>query len=243
MPGPRVVCLLPVRNGEADLPGYLASVARFADAVVALDDGSTDGTRRLLAAAPLVQALLVNPPRADYRGWDDGANRARLLAAAAALAPDWVVSLDADERIAADDAAALRHFVATEARPGHAYGFALHRMWGDLGQSVPTGHWVYRLFAFAPGLAFPDKRLHFAPVPTAIPRDRWLPTTLRIQHLGAVDRGRCAARFEKYRQADLDHLRQYRDADLWPPDPADLRPWHPRPPDLPVLIDPPAGDG
>jgi glycosyltransferase involved in cell wall biosynthesis len=40
----RVVCLLPVRNGEADLPGYLAAVAGVADAVVALDDGSTDRT-------------------------------------------------------------------------------------------------------------------------------------------------------------------------------------------------------
>jgi glycosyltransferase involved in cell wall biosynthesis len=44
-----LVCLLPVRNGADDLPAYLQSVAGFADAVVALDDGSTDTTRELLA--------------------------------------------------------------------------------------------------------------------------------------------------------------------------------------------------
>ena len=65
---PTLVCLLPVRSGEADLPGWFASVARCADAVVALDDGSTDRTRELLAAHPLVAALLTNPPRPDYRG-------------------------------------------------------------------------------------------------------------------------------------------------------------------------------
>src|SRR3954462_441992 len=91
-----IVCLLPVRNGEADLPGYFASIARFADAVVALDDGSTDGTRRLLRANPLVKLVLENPVRPNYAGWDDAANRNRLLEAAAQLDPAWIMSLDAD---------------------------------------------------------------------------------------------------------------------------------------------------
>jgi len=47
-----LVCLLPARNGESDLPDYFTSVRRFADAVVALDDGSTDGTAALLKARP-----------------------------------------------------------------------------------------------------------------------------------------------------------------------------------------------
>src|SRR5215207_4109597 len=106
MPDIKLVCLLPVRNGEADLPGYLEAVEGLADAVVALDDGSTDGTRQILERHPLVKRVLVNPPRADYVGWDDAANRNRLLEAAADLAPDWILSLDADERIPPDDAAA-----------------------------------------------------------------------------------------------------------------------------------------
>ena len=86
MPGPKLVCLLPVRNGEKDLPGYFESVARFADAVIALDDGSTDGTRALLDRHPLVATVLETPPRDSYAGWDDAMNRNRLLEAAASSA-------------------------------------------------------------------------------------------------------------------------------------------------------------
>ena len=37
---PFVACLLPVRDGERELAGWFASGKRFADAVVALDDGT-----------------------------------------------------------------------------------------------------------------------------------------------------------------------------------------------------------
>ena len=53
LPGP-IVSLLPARNASADLTAHLESVGHFADAVVALDDGSTDDTRERLAAHPLV---------------------------------------------------------------------------------------------------------------------------------------------------------------------------------------------
>ena len=82
MARPRLVVLLPVRNGERLLPGWLDSVESMADSVVALADGSTDGTRRLLRASPLVHRLIVNPPRSGYVGWDDRANRQALLGAA-----------------------------------------------------------------------------------------------------------------------------------------------------------------
>src|SRR6266702_4736187 len=119
----RLVCLLPARNAAEDLPGYFESVAGFADGVVALDDGSTDETRELLEASPLVKVLLSNPRRESYRGWDDGKNRNRLLAAAGELDPVWIISLDADERIDPEDAAALRTFIqSSDAIPACGFG-------------------------------------------------------------------------------------------------------------------------
>ena len=233
----KLVCLLPVRNGEADLPDYFASVRQFADAVVALDDGSTDATRELLAAEPLVTLLLDNPRRADYRGWNEAADRARLLAAAAALAPDWIISLDADERLDPGDARALRSFIEEEARPGYAYGLHVHRMVHDLGQYDRAGLVVFRLFAFAPGQRFPDRRLHMIPVPTAIPRRRWLETTLRIQHVASLTEERRLARFEKYRQVDPDHTYQSSYVNLLAA-PGELKPWRTRSPGTPVLASP-----
>jgi LCP family protein required for cell wall assembly len=236
----RLVCLLPVRNGQLDLPGYFESVRRFADAVVALDDGSEDSTQEMLAAEPLVRVLLTNPRRAGYVAWDDSANRNRLLAAAAELEPEWVISLDGDERIDAGDAAALQAFLEEDALPGLAYSFRVYRMIGDLShydESEPL--WVCRLFAYEPDQRFPDTRLHLAAVPTSIARRRWIRTTLRIQHLAGLSEERRIARFQKYAEADPDNEFQKDYAHLLS-QPLDLRKWEARPHDLQVLFDAPA---
>ena len=92
MPKVRLVCLLPVRNGETDLPDYFVSVARFADAVVALDDGSTDATRELLDAEPLVKVLLHQSASTRLPGVGRRSKPARLLETAAILEPDWILT-------------------------------------------------------------------------------------------------------------------------------------------------------
>jgi Glycosyl transferase family 2 len=233
MTGVEVVCLLPARNCERDLDGYFESAARFADAVVALDDGSTDATAERLSSEPLVRALLRNPARPDYRGWNDGLNRNRLVTEAARLNPEWVVSLDADERLAADDASALRRFIEDEARPGHAYSFRVFRMIEDLHHYDLDRPWVCRLFAFEPGQRFPDSRLHFAVVPTSIPRERWIKTTIRIQHLSGLTESRRRSRFEKYVQADPERVWQ-QSYDHLLARPGRLKQWEERCPDLPL---------
>ena len=116
---PLLTILLPVRNGAEDLPAYLESASRYADAIVALDDGSTDDTRLILAGHPLVKVLLEKPRRTTYFGWNDAANRNALLDAAGQLDPQWLLSLDADERIDARDGAALHAIWEVDTfRPG-----------------------------------------------------------------------------------------------------------------------------
>jgi glycosyltransferase involved in cell wall biosynthesis len=229
----RVAVLVPARNAAADLPGWFSSVRHFADAVVALDDGSTDNTAELLAAEPLVRVLLHNPRRDSYTGWDDAANRQRLLDAAGDLDPDWILFLDADERIDPTDADALRAFLDTDALPGLAYGFRHLRMWGD--RFDPSLCWVYRLFAYSPGQQLPDERLHFNPIPRTIPPPAYVPTTLRLQHLGAVDERRRRARLAKYREADPDG-RWRTDFGGLHSRPERTEPWTPRPINAPVLV-------
>jgi hypothetical protein len=231
---PRLVCLLPARNCERDLPEYLESVSRFADGVVALDDGSTDATAELLGAHPLVKILLRNRRRPDYRGWDDVANRNRLLAAAAELEPDWIMSLDADERVDADDADALRSFVEREARAGWGYLFPVFAMIQDEQHYHLLPLWVGRLFAYAPGLRFSGERLHSVPLPAAIPPSRWLRTTIRIKHLAGLDEHRRRARFEKYREADPDCTFQPTYAHLLAV-PREVERWSARPHGLPIV--------
>lgn len=235
MTGLRLVCLLPARNCAHDLPGWFESVGRFADAVIALDDGSTDDTRAVLEEHPLVRRVLANPPRPHYRGWDDATNRARLLTAAAELSPSWILSLDADERIPADDAVALAKFLP-EADRRCAYLMRVYHMIRDLGHfDAGNELWVGRLFPFEPGQEFPRVRFHLVTLPTSIPPARWLRTTIRIQHLAAMTAEVRRARYEKYAEVDADrryqksyeHLRRA---------PRDVRVWDPRPPSLPALV-------
>lgn len=234
---PLLVCLLPARNAEHDLPGYLDCVANFCDAVVALDDGSTDQTWELLNRHPLVKVLLRNPRREDYRGWDDAANRNSLLEAAAPLQPEWLISLDADERLDDRDANSLRGFLETDALPGCAYGFRHVPMRNDADHFLPKYQWVYRLFSASPGQQFPAQKLHFIPVPTSIPRHRWVKTTLRIQHFGGATAKRRMARFNKYLEADPQRTYQSDYAHLLASQPTeDLRRWQPRPASMPVLL-------
>ena len=231
---PRLVCLLPARNCAADLPGYFDSVRQFADAVVALDDGSTDQTLAVLAGQPLVRSLLVNPVRHTYAGWDDAENRNRLLEAAAALEPDWVLSLDADERIDPGDARALRRFIDDEARDGFAYEMRVFRMVDSTETYDRADLWVGRLFSYAPGQRFPDDRLHLVPLPTSIPPERRRKTTFRIQHLSSLTEQQRRRRFQKYVECDPQRRWQADYSQLLTV--GESRRWDPRPADLPPLL-------
>jgi hypothetical protein len=231
---PMVVGLLPARNAAHDLPEYFESVAPIVDAVVGLDDGSTDETREILEGEPLVRIVLRNPPRPSYRGWDDSANRNRLLDAAVALDPAWFLFLDSDERLDHDDAAALRDFIDHQAVEGYAYGMRVFRMIGDRHSWDRCALWVYRLFARDGDHSLSAQRLHFVPVPRSIPIERWVQTTIRIQHLASLTERRRRARFEKYLEADPINRFQPSYRNLLDA-PENLKTWEPRPRGLAVV--------
>jgi len=203
--------------------------------VVALDDGSTDDTAAVLGAHPLVATLLRNPVRPTYEGWDDLGNRNRLLDAVDGVGADWVLSLDADERIDDGDAAALRLLVDREGERGCGYQLEVHRMIGDAEHYDKASLWIGRLFAFRPGQRFGGSRLHFVALPTDVPPERWRRTTIRLQHLGDLDDARRRARFAKYEEADP-HRRFQDDYTNLLVAPTDVHPWSPRPPSLPLIF-------
>ncbi|MGH9468259.1 MAG: glycosyltransferase [Terriglobales bacterium] len=78
-----------VRDAEADLPACLASVRGWVDEIVVADTGSRDGSR---ACARALGARVVDIP------WEDDFAAARNHALSA-MQSDWVLVLDADERL------------------------------------------------------------------------------------------------------------------------------------------------
>ena len=96
----RLLATLMVRDEIRFLPGLLRNLAPQVDGIVALDDGSGDGGDRLLQASPLVLDLLRNPP--DRPGWDQPRNHRRVVEAALRQGAEWIIAVDADERLERD---------------------------------------------------------------------------------------------------------------------------------------------
>jgi glycosyltransferase involved in cell wall biosynthesis len=103
----RLSALIVARNEEARLPDCLASVA-FADEVVVVLDRSTDGSAAIAAAAGA---------RVVEGAWELEGERRN--AGIAACTGDWVLEVDADERVDAALAAAVRETIATSTHAWH----------------------------------------------------------------------------------------------------------------------------
>jgi glycosyltransferase involved in cell wall biosynthesis len=123
------------RNEAANLRACLASVA-FADELVVVDNGSTDGTP---AIARECGARVLET--ADWPGFGPQKNRALALASC-----DWVLSLDADERVTPELGAQIQAAMAS----GTATAFEIPRLTRFCGQWIHHCGWtpdhVLRLF-------------------------------------------------------------------------------------------------
>lgn len=151
-----ITIVIPTRN-EAGQIGECVGVLGWADEVIVVDGGSTDGTPRLALAAG---ARVLDGAAAPYPTIAHQRN-----AGIAAATHDWVFALDADERVGAPLAAEV---AATVAAPRHE-AYAVRRRNHFLGR--PVGHsgwgrdWVVRLFR--KNRRFTERKLHEGLEPVA----------------------------------------------------------------------------
>ena len=136
------------KNEEAHIGACLDSVA-FADEIVVLDSGSTDATCDIARAHGA--RIEVSP---DWPGFGPQKNRVLDLATG-----DWVLSIDADERVTPELAQAIRHAIEAPA----AEGFRIARLSNFCGRWIRHSGWwpdyVVRLFRRDAG-RFTDAAVH-----------------------------------------------------------------------------------
>ncbi len=121
-----------VRNGGAQLNACLASARPFVDEIVVADTGSTDDS---ITVAREFGAHVIEIP------WEDDFAKARNLALAPVTA-NWVLSLDADERLDPEEAQRLRELMAGKAAAYQViirnYVRSLNeRLWDQAAQANP----------------------------------------------------------------------------------------------------------
>ncbi len=114
-------------NEERNLPDALESVSGIADEVIVVDSGSTDRTRDIAQAAGA---------RFITHEWTDYSQQKNYAAEQAKH--DWILSLDADERLSAELSDSIAKWKQQE--PGHA-AFSFSRRNNYLGAWVRHGGW------------------------------------------------------------------------------------------------------
>ena len=90
----RLLALVQAKDQAWIIERFLQRTCEIADALVVLDDGSTDGTFEILQAHPKVIRLLRNPPGTP---WNEVKCHRRLLSVAHEIAPEWIMNIDTDE--------------------------------------------------------------------------------------------------------------------------------------------------
>ena len=150
------------------LPGLLRNLAPQVDGIVALDDGSRDGSDRLLAECPRVLQLLRNP--SDRRDYDEPGGLRRLVAAALDHRADWIIVVDADERLERDFRVRAERVVRRGRRLGlRAFEVRVREVWDRPDRFRADGiwglKWTPRLFRALPGQGYDERPLHGAKAP------------------------------------------------------------------------------
>lgn len=204
---PRVIAFLQFHDEIRFLPGWFRNVAPLVDGVIALDDGSTDGSGEFVAAQPSLLELIRIPPRTPHV-WDEVGNKLLLHEASRRHKPDWIVVVDADERLERGFRERARREIAkAEAAGIQALSIDVCELWDSYGHYRVDGIWGVkrfgRLFRFRPDAEVDRRRYHGHWTPLNSMTGPGFPRAdLRLYHLKMVHAAWREARRARYEALD-----------------------------------------
>ncbi len=176
------VCMI-IKNEERFLQGCLESIRDVADQIVVVDTGSTDGSCDIARA--------YNAEIHHFEWCDDFA--AARNASIEHARGEWILWLDADERLTPESLPLLRKSLRREKKPVVYQIQINNRTLDDAGAYIST---AYRLFNNRRGIRFTG-RIHEQVVFTG-PGGERRKSAVTLEHLGyALDAGTDAAKKER----------------------------------------------
>lgn len=160
----RLLALLQVHNDIEYLPGYFENVAPHVDGIVVYDDGSTDGSAEFIRAQSCVLQMTTRSPN-DATPWDEAHNHRIVRDTAVRMGADWVIAVDADERVERTFRERAEREIERALGEGwRALSVAIRELWSSPTTYRADGMWgdkqQARLFRLLPDNEYDDRRYH-----------------------------------------------------------------------------------
>ena len=202
-----MLALVAFRDEMRFLPGLYENLAPQVDGVIALDDGSTDGSGDYAAAQPRTAQLITVPAGAQGE-LEDGLNQRALIEAAHAHRADWLLGIDADERVERGfRARAEAEFARADRDGAAAFWVPWRELWDSPLHWRSDGIWGQKrkgcLFRSDPAHAFHTQRVHSVWA-GAGDSSRWPQADLRLYHLRMIEPADRVRRAQRYIRLDPD---------------------------------------
>jgi len=191
VPGLKLSLCMIVKDEEEMLPGCLEPLRGVVDEMIVVDTGSSD---RTVEIAESFGAKVVHFP------WNGSFSDARNVSIDNATG-DWVMYLDADEHLEAEDALKLRDLLGRTWREGFNLVETNYTGGEDTGSA--TTHLALRLWRRRPEYRF-EGRIHEQKthtMPMFLP-ERFETTTIRVRHYGYLNQ-RIASKEKSQRNIQL----------------------------------------
>lgn len=204
---PVILALLVFHDEMEFLPDYFRNVPPHVDGIIALDDGSTDGSFEFVSSQPAVMEMLRVEPREPHI-WDEPANRRAIIAATMKHAPDWVVAIDADERVEKEfRARALLEIARAESEGIAALSVNIRELWDSPVHYRADAAWGMkrhaRFFRHRSDPEIDPRSLHGHWAPLNSRTDGGYPAgDLNVYHLRMLTAERRRARRARYERLD-----------------------------------------
>jgi tetratricopeptide (TPR) repeat protein len=191
VPGLKLSLCMIVKDEEEMLPGCLEPLHGVVDEMIVVDTGSTD---RTVEIAESFGAKVVHFP------WNGSFADARNVSIDNATG-DWIMYLDADEHLEAEDAPKLRDLLGRTWREGFNLVETNYTGGEDTGSA--TTHLALRLWRRRPEYRFEgrihEQKTHTMPMYLA---ERFETTTIRVRHYGYLNQ-RIASKEKSQRNIEL----------------------------------------
>lgn len=208
----RLLALIHFRDEIGNLPGLFENLEGQVDGVIALDDQSKDESRAFVESQPLLLELLTVKPGAQGYN-EDGRNRPPLIRAGWEHGADWLLGIDADERLERDfRRRAEAEIGRAEAEGQTALWVPFLELWDSPDQFRVDGVWGQKrkacLFKATRDHRFDERRLHSIWASWPPPNGEYPLADLRLYHLRMIRPEDREARANLYRRLDPDRTWQ-----------------------------------